>query len=228
MFVAFLATSSVLPAAVLVDWNFASLPANLASQENVVASNPLLPSSEATVATGLTVTSIINVGSLQYSSANGPTTGTALAGELNLKNWDVAPIGSNNNYFAFTVSAQPGYTLSIDSVSISLWRNGGGAPNTEAWQVSIDGAPAVAYGSPVTVAASGLPTPFTTYTFTQTITGVQSVEFRFTPYAASPSTAGTGNLHINDIVVNGPDPVPEPGALALVGLSLAAVARRRR
>jgi hypothetical protein len=214
------------PAALIADWNFAGIPAVTLAQENQAAPNPLIVSSQAGVIPGLTSSDLVPSGAgLQLSSANGPTTGTALPDELNLKNWDVAPNNSNNNYFVFTLTADSPGTLSFDSVSIALWRNGAGAPNSLAWEAVVDGGAPIAVGTTQTESLSGLGQPFRTYTFSQAITGATSIELRFRPFGNG--VAGTGNVHINDIQVQGAV-VPEPST-ALLGLSaLTLLIRRRR
>jgi hypothetical protein len=67
---------------------------------------------------------------------------------------------------------------------------------------------------------------FVLRTFNETISGANSVEFRFTPRNA---TAGsTGNIHINGLSVEG-TVIPEPSGslLALIGIGLIAIRRRR-
>ncbi len=222
-----LLTASASGAAVIADWNFAGIPAVALAQENQPTANPLIASSQAGVIPGLTSSDLVPSSTgLLYSSANGGTTGTALPDELNLKNWDVSPNGSNNNYFVFTLSADSPGTLVFDSVSVSLWRNGGGAPNNLAWEAVVDGGAPVAIGAVQVESLSGLGQPFRTYTFSQSITGATSIELRFRPFGTG-GVAGSGNLHINDIQVQG-SVVPEPSValLSLAGLTL--LARRRR
>lgn len=219
---------TILPAraALIADWNFTGIPAVPLAQENAAAPNPLISSAQSGVIPGLTSSNLTPVGGLQLSSANGGTTGTALADELNLKNWDAAPNNSNNNYFVFTLTADVPGTLTLDSVSISLWRNGGGAPNNLAWQAVVDGGAATPLGTTQVESASGVGQPFRTYTFSQTIAGATSIELRFRPFGTG-SVAGTGNLHINDIQVQG-SVVPEPSVSLLALAALGLAARRRR
>lgn len=224
---AVIAAASFSEAAVIIDWNFTGIPAVPLAQENQPAPSPLISSAQSGVIPGLTSSALLPSGpGLQTSSANGPTTGTALADELNLKNWDAAPNNSNNNYFHFTLTAGVPGTLSLDSVSISLWRNGGGAPNNLAWEAVVDGGSAAPLGTTVVESLSGLGQPFRTYTFNQTITGATTIELRFRPFG-SGGVAGTGNLHINDIQVQG-SVVPEPSASLLAFAALGLMARRRR
>lgn len=220
----FLAGTQLLRAESLVDWDFSSLPAN--TEENAAATNPLLPASAANAAAGVSSSDLVSSG-LTLSTAVAPGgVGTAIPGELNLKNWDVGGDGTNDNYLSFTLSADPGTALDIDSLTISLWRNGGGAPNGIAWEASVDGGPLEPYGTMIVTESAG-GGAYTDHVFTDAIMGASSVEFRFVPRFA---TAGsTGNLHIGGLSVEG-SLVPEPssGILALLGVASIMLRRRRR
>jgi len=131
---------------------------------------------------------------LVYSS------GSPTVSEANLKNWDLGGDGLNDNYLEFTVSAGPNRTISIRHISISQWRNGLGAPDGLAFEVSADGDAFEPYGIVRTDPFSG-DGVFDRYTFTQSITKVRSVVIRFT--ARSVNMGSTGNLHINGLTVYG-------------------------
>ncbi len=184
----------------LVSWDFTGIPAAAAALENAAQPHPLLDSTLASAAAGLTSTPMDHKG-LVYSTAVAPGgVGTSIAGELNIKNFDTGTLGINDNYVFFTLTANAGKTLTIDSIAIDLWRNGTGAPNGIAFDVSVDGGAFQPYGSLVVVneLGGGVYMPIT---FTQSITGATTVEIRFTPRNAGAGS--TGNLHINRFSVEG-------------------------
>ena len=194
----------------LVSWDTSGIPAADASQENMEQPHPLLPATAANAASGLMSSDLDHVG-LVYSTAVAPGgVDTSIAGELNIKNFDRGGDGMNDNYIFFTLTADAGNTLTIDSIVIELWRNGGGAPNGMAFDVSVDGGAFKAYASVVTVdsVGGGVYMPIT---FTETISGAGSVEIRFTPRNAGAGS--TGNLHIDALRVEG-EVVPASGVPA--------------
>ncbi len=135
--------------------------------------------------------------------------------------------GTNNNYLFFTITADAGNELDINSIGINLWRNGGGAPNGMAFDVSIDGGAFELYDTVSVLSAAGGGGPFVPITFTEMISGANSVEIRFTPRNAGAGS--TGNLHINGLNVMGSVvPIPEPSTTLLAIAGLLALARRRR
>jgi hypothetical protein len=126
--------------------------------------------------------------------------GSPALGEANLKNWDLGGDGLNDNYLEFTISAGPNRTISITHISISQWRNGLGAPDGLAFEVSINEAAFEPYGI-VRIDPFSEDGVFDRYTFTQSITRVRSVVIRFAP--RSVNIGSTGNLHINGLTVYG-------------------------
>ena len=212
-------------AATLIDWDFSGLPA--ATVENGALPNPILGSATANAAGGLSSSDLDHTG-LLYSTAVSPGgVGTAVPGELNVKNFDQGGDGINDNYLFFTITAESGNELDINSIGINLWRNGGGAPNGMAFDVSVDGGAFELYDAISVLSAAGGGGPFVPITFTQEITGASSVEIRVTPRNAGAGS--TGNLHINGLYVMGSVvPIPEPSATLLAIAGLLALARRRR
>ncbi len=212
-----------LSAATLVNWDFSEVPATTAPDDNQPIVNPLLTADKSNAIAGVTSSDLTGSSGLVYSVGN------PAPGELNVKSFDTNPIGSNDNYLAFTLTGSDSSTT-IDIVSLSLggWRNGDGAPNNLAFSYSVDGGEFLPFGESVTVPFAGVGTA-EIHTFTQAISGANSVEFRFVPFAAAPNTAGTGNLHIDLLRVEGSvNAIPEP-SVALLGIlgGLAALRRRR-
>ena len=213
-------------AAVLIDWDFSDIgPDAGGTQPNPVL--VALPSSEANAASGLSVTDMIGEGTLQYADSNDA------ADELNLLGWDgtgeaaLGPSrgadGTPDGWLSFTLTADTPGTLDIDSISVSEYRNGGGAPPNIGFRVSVNGGAFSTYDIYKDDPATG--TPFKTFTFNEAITGADSVEIEFVP-VGSTTQRGDGNLHINALTVNGT--IPEPASLALLGLGTLCLLGRRR
>ncbi|NLK41778.1 MAG: PEP-CTERM sorting domain-containing protein [Planctomycetes bacterium] len=208
---------------VLVDWNLNTVSGptvNNAPFEGVEAS-------VATVADGITVTDLITVGGpghsgLVWSSGNpGP-------GQLNLQRWDHPNdnpsqfghgSGNPNNWLQFEISADSDFTLS--AMTVSAWRNGGGAPARWSYEYSLDGGENwTAFGSVhfEQNAGDGI---YRNVTFTDSVT-VSRLWVRF--IGIGPD-GGTGNLHINEMTFVG---VPEPATLGLLATGVWGVAAWRK
>ena len=180
-------------------------------------------STEATVASGITLSNLTDGG--PGSTTAGSTVGLAYStaslvdGTLNMAGYDNGGNG-NDNYLQFTLAGTGGNTMNINSLTIGMRLNGGGAPANQAFIVSVDGGAFTPYGS-VSVAT----TSFSNYTFTQSITGASTVTFRYVPFGPPGST---GNIHINGLSVDG-TVIPEPTSAILLGLgTLGLISRRRR
>ncbi|MCB1095315.1 MAG: PEP-CTERM sorting domain-containing protein [Verrucomicrobiales bacterium] len=224
-----LSLSGLASAATLLSWDFSGVPASDGSLENTPAPNPLVSSAAANAIAGIAVSDLTHNGNVTLSTAVAPGgVGTAVAGELNLKNFDAGGDGVNDNYLAFSITANPGMILNVDTISVNLWRNGGGAPNGVAFDVSVDGGAFAPYDSVKDAGGTGLEAA-AAHTFTQSIAGANTVDIRFTPRNAGAGS--TGNLHISGLSVSGDvAAVPEPSTalLVIIGACAACVGRRRR
>lgn len=223
-------------AAILVDWNLDTVnyPTHPAAAVNNAAFTGV-PSGTATVATNLAVTNLVSGtaggtsdsgGGLVWSSGNpGP-------GKLNLQRWDYVGLNTNttgngdgtpNNWLQFTLTAASGYQFTLDSIDLTAWRNGTGAPAT--WRFDVwDGSAWQAFDSAHTQTTSGVGTS-TAVNFTDSITD-DDLLIRF--IAVGPS-GGTGNIHIENLVFNGSVvAIPEPTSALLGSIGLLALLRRRR
>lgn len=213
-------SSSAVAQTTIADWNFsnATNPASTpGSPVQVAPGMSVLANTEVTTAAGITSTDIV-VHSIWEGNACGPAGlqhspgGFVATGELNLQRWDgdiTTPCGVNNdgvndNYISFELSAA-GPTIAFDQISISCYRNGAGAPSKLAMEVSIDGAPAVPFGTAIDTSALA---PFAWYAFNGSVSGATTVEVRFVPADGTASTAGTGNLHIDGWIVEDSGFVP--------------------
>jgi hypothetical protein len=205
------------PQVTLADWNFtnATNPATPGNPVLIAPGTSVLSSSEVTTLGGIACTDIVTH-SIWEGDPCGPTglehsPGNLVAtGELNLQKWDgdinstcgFNHDGVNDNYISFELSAG-GAALNIDEISISLYRNGSGAPSKLEMEVSVDGAPAVPFGAAIDTSNLA---PFSWYAFNGSITNATTVEVRFVPARGISGTQGTGNIHIDGWVVLGTSP----------------------
>ncbi len=198
-------------AVTLVSWDFTgNNPLDHAQNDTAVGVVIAAQSTYATTLSGVTSTDLVGAGDLKFSNGVNGTDG-------NVDEINVQSITSAGWLMDFTLDAGTG-TLDITGISIELWRNGGGAPDTMAWQLSTDGGSNfTAFGSTSAAPSTGLASQ-ATHTFTDSVSA-SNVVLRFAP------TASTGNLHITSIEVEG---IPEPSALLLGALSGLALLRRRR
>ena len=171
---------------------------------------------------------------------------TPVAGSYAANGWStgsttLAAAQAANEFFAFTVSAQSGYSVSLSTLLFSFGRTTG-APNNFQWQYSLDGfaTAGVNLGSVITfnsiqsygqgmdpIALSGIGA-------LQSVSSNSQVSFRLYVYGATDS-AGTvhfGYLEANELSLNGtvgtaiPEPAEFAGAFGMLALA-GAIWRRR-
>jgi hypothetical protein len=206
--------ASTASAELISNWNFSGLTAKTGS-----ADGTLISSTAGNPGSNATISDLKGSVTLTYTIAtpgngNGQTVG-AVINELNLAGW------GTTNYIEFTLMANSGYSLDLSKISISGYRNGPGAPDE--WRFQVDsGSGFNQFGSVQSVSSNGI-SIFTTYDFTDSVTGVSSATIRFAP------SSGTGNLHINGLTVEGGVVVvPEPGTLLLSCVAVTGMLIRRR
>ena len=217
-------------AATLIDWDFSSLDwrtgqgSGLAT--NDLAPNPILGSSFGNAAAGLSVTDLIpSTGPNLEDNLKVVVNATTAAGEADVRDFDYGGNGTNENYLEFTITADVPGSLTVETISISQWRNGAGAVDGVAFEVSVNGGAFSLYDAIQIDSDAGNGPAFETFTFTETIAGADSVAVRYAPRAVNQGS--TGNLHINNIQVTG-TVIPEPSALGLAALACCAGMLRRR
>lgn len=210
--------------AVLINWDFSGLDWRTGQGSGLVlnapAPNPILASASANAAAGLSASDLIPSAGLHVV-----INATTAAGEADIRDFDAGGNGTNDQYVEFTITGDAADSINVDSISISQWRNGGGAVDGMAFEVSVDGGGYSLYDAVQVDAAAGSGPSFDVFTFNEAIAGADSVGIRFAPRHVNAGS--TGNIHVNNIQVNG-TVVPEPGSLALLGLSGITLLRRRR
>ncbi len=108
-----------------------------------------------------------------------------------------------SGWMTCTLEAESSYLLDLSSVTISLWRNGAGAPEEMRFLASTDGVNFAQVGDIITETISGDLT-FRNYTFDLSSLGsVSNVILRFSPLPGSATVNGWGNVHVNDWIVEG-------------------------
>ncbi len=218
-------------AATLIDWDFSSLDwrtgqgSGLAT--NDLAPNPILGSTFGNAAAGLSVTDLIpSTGPNVEDNLKVVVNATTAAGEADVRDFDYGGNGTNENYLEFTITAAVPGSLTIETISISQWRNGAGAVDGVAFEVSVNGEAFSLYDAIQIDSDAGNGPAFETFTFTETVAGADSVAVRYAPRAVNQGS--TGNLHINNIQVTG-TVVPEPSAFGLAAMAcFTGMLRRRR
>lgn len=214
-------------AALLVDWNLDTVTGP--TENNTPFAG--VASTVASVASNATVSDLLSMSSAGHSglfwSAGNPG-----PGKLNFQRWDHPNDnpslfgngnGNPNNWLQFTITADPGFLFTLQSIDFAAWRNGAGAPAD--WTFQYDtGTGWTTFGTSHTEANAG-DSVFRNVEYIDSVTAT-SMDIRF---IATGPTGGTGNIHINRMVLNGEVAViPEPSAAMLGGLGLLALLRRRR
>jgi hypothetical protein len=212
----------------LASWDFSSLDYT-GLPNNDLAPNPILVAANGNAGAGVSLSDLTPSAELRLTN-----TANTAAGEADLLRWDL-PFGGtgdgvNDEYIEFTMTADTPGTLNIDSISISEWRNGAGAPNGMAFDVNVDGGGFALYDAIQNDPNSG-DSMFDTFTFSQAIANASDVVIRFTP--RNNGEGGTGDLHINGLTVEGSiaqAAVPEPTSLLFVAATAMGTLflRRRR
>lgn len=210
--------------AVLVNWDFSGLDWRTGNGSglglNDLAPRPILTSASANAAAGISASDLTPSPALRVV-----VNATTAAGEADVRDFDAGGNGTNDEYMEFAITGNAAGSVNIDSISISQWRNGGGAVDGMAFEVNIDGGGYSLYDAVQIDPNSGGGPSFDVFTFNEAIVGADTVGIRFAPRTVNQGS--TGNLHINNIQVSG-TVVPEPGSLALLGLGGIAFLRRRR
>lgn len=205
-------------AAQLLTWNVAGQPGNQSSQT--------AGSIAADLQTGGALNTLTRVGLTTSSGAN-----SFLSTGWNLTN----TFTENNKYITFSLEPDPGFEMTLTSLQYTM-TSGGNAPNTSGWGYSIGGG---AFVFQPTYAIPGTSTSLVAWDFDD-FTTTQTVVFRFWTYGATAvnnmTSTNSGSIRINngntsgdDLIVNGSlAAIPEPGALAALGVGLVTLILARR
>jgi hypothetical protein len=188
---------------------------------------------------------IANLSPGQIGLGSGVTWGNS-NGNLRATAWALDPVVGSlsgnfdaNDYIGFTLTADSGYTLDLNSITFGIGRSGSG-PRTWQWRSSVDNFVSALAG--YTTVASGLTNssgiltnPDSNSSWTGNVlsfsgssfSGLTSITLRLYGYN-SEGAGGTGGLQGPlgfSVTMN---QVPAPGAMALLGVAGLLGARRRR
>jgi hypothetical protein len=134
---------------------------------------------------------------------------------------------ANNTFFAFTVSANPGFVLNLNNLTFDAGRGGETTPRGWVLRSSVDG-----FASDIDTQL--VPTVRPDFTaFTVNLSGAQFNDLSAVTFRLYDFVPGGGqSLEFDNVTLNGtPSPVPEPHSLGLFGLGalgLVGYAWRRR
>ncbi|NTW53689.1 MAG: hypothetical protein HGB15_02765 [Chlorobaculum sp.] len=187
------------------DASAAVITMNPITGTNPNTSNPYTTGMTSDYTLLLTATGIGRGAGITGANANNTYSATGFAN-------GAALVPANNDYFTFTITANPGYQIDFTNFAFNGQRNAAG-PSSFVLRSSVDGYTSN-IGAVITTSTSG-----TTYTIDLSATNFQNVgaiTFRLYGYNA---TSPFGQYSINDYVLNGTAAaVPEPGAIALLGV----------
>ena len=163
---------------------------------------------------------------IETSSGDSSGNSYEVGSEVNLKNFDASDFSSavSNDSFIEIKLESSGSNFSLDSISVSLWRNGGSAPSDYQFGET-DG---TALGSSQSFGDGGVGDAgtITASSLSSTFNNVSTATVRLYAWGGSSN----GNTHFYNVEADY-SPVPEPGNFALISalfLGAVAVARRRR
>lgn len=201
--IAFTFAARFATAAELLDWKLTTVTGPAANNSAFVG----VPAATATIAANLVASDLVTASSPGHEGLVW-SAGNAGSNQLNLQRWDhpnddPAQTGNGNgnpnNWLQFLFGAALGYEFNIQSIDFSAWRNATGSPAAWSVQTSDDnGDTWTNFGSVHTESNQG-DSIFRSVHFTGSVTA-STLLIRF---IATGLTGGTGNLHINKMVLNG-------------------------
>ncbi|GHC41827.1 hypothetical protein [Roseibacillus persicicus] len=195
---------------------------------------------------GITVSDLSDVGAQTGDSARitrpgfstptpaGPAAGSAAGSEwLEARSTEnQGSPSSTDNYFFFTVNADPGTTINLTSLKYDFWLSdaGGGAATASAEGfISVDGGAFISIGSitATDTLGAGVAAPVAPANFDlSSITGVESLEVRIGIGYSQGNSTGTSGF-VQGIQLDG-SVIPEPSTTLLGLVSAIGLLRRRR
>lgn len=166
-----------------------------------------------------------NMESPAYITRGGGVGVTGNANRFNGNHWTETSLANAitaNDYFSFTVNADPGYKFSVTNFTFNFERSSTGGQD---WTLRSSADSFAADLATFTGLANG-----TSHAADLALTDLTGVEFRFYGYNGT-GTAGSAGLEGsgNDLVLNGTvSVIPEPGTLALLGAGIVLLFNFRR
>ncbi len=146
---------------------------------------------------------------------NGGLTGTGNSDVFGSKNWPTAAALDPNVFTAFTITADPGFVLTLSQLTFDSLKNGATAPLLAQVDLFLNGS-ATAYAS-----FSWTPqnSPMTSYTFNFTpVTAADNVTTATFKFFAWNATDATNEVQFDNVAVYGGIVVPEAAGLGPAAL----------
>jgi len=169
-----------------------------------------------------------NLTSSTFAQGGGLLNEGFASGAANARGWNpsdgAAEALARGDFWAFTVSANPGYVFDLDSLALDEWRESGGPMEFQLFS-----------GGALIGSSLSTNTLSTNHVIAAPATNVTSLLVRILAWDAS-NNGTDADLYLDNVTINGTVrrtttqdvSVPEPASLLLFGAALAAAARRVR
>lgn len=146
---------------------------------------------------------------------NGGLTGSGNSGVFGSKNWSTNPTMDPTVFTAFTITASPGFLLSLNQLTFDSLKNGATAPLLAEVDLFLNGS-TTAYAS---FAWTPQNSPMTSYAFNFTpITYADNITTATFKFFAWNATDATNELQIDNVALFGAIDVPEAAGLGPAAL----------
>jgi hypothetical protein len=164
-------------------------------------------------------------GTLSDYTRNGGLTGTGNSGVFGSKNWPTAAALDPNVFTAFTITANPGFVLSLSQLTFDSLKNGATAPLLAEVDLFLNGS-TTAYAS---FAWTPQNSPMTSYVFNFTpVTYADNVTTATFKFFAWNATDSTNEVQFANVALYGGIAVPEAASLGPVLLVIGCALCLRR
>lgn len=168
-----------------------------------------------------------NLTSSTFAQGGGLLNESFASGAANARGWNpsdgAAEALANGDFWAFTVSADPGYVFDLDSLALDEWRESAGPMEFQLFS-----------GGALIGSSLSTNTISTNHVIAAPATNVTSLLVRILAWDAS-NNGTSADLYLDNVTINGTVRrtttdvvVPEPASLLLFGAALATAARRVR
>ncbi|MBD2330109.1 PTPA-CTERM sorting domain-containing protein [Alkalinema sp. FACHB-956] len=127
-----------------------------------------------------------------------------------------------DDYFKFSIAADPGYTFNLTALNFVAQPNGNAAPTTIQIRSSLDN-----FASTLFDGALGPKNEWTPFNIPLALQNLTAITFRFYPYGENTNN-GAKNLDIDNVGVQG-EAIPTPALLpGMIGLGMGLLRKRKQ
>ena len=156
---------------------------------------------------------------------NGGLTGTGNSGVFGSKNWSTNASMDPTVFTAFTITANPGFVLSLSSLTFDSLKNGATAPMLAEVDLFLNGS-TTAYAS---FAWTPQNSPMTSYAFNFTpVTFADNITTATFKFFAWNATDATNEVQFDNVAIFGGVDVPETASIGPMGLVIGCAILARR